>query len=276
MRSLTYLFLFTLSLLSLQRCGGPSEDPFAVAATAEEEHVFSVEDAFRIIAEENEQTRTLYTSRIVGLGKQAGIEFHEDWKDEAVEAGPLPALFLRGTSEEIRRTDVPLGLYLGSDFPIVQANKFQGIQAEKFATIRETKEPEFFYDEENQLYTAMFPDFAMAAPCVSCHNDHKNTSKRDWALGDIMGATTWTYPQDSLTMDEMLGLVKAYRMGVENTYETFLAEIREFQTKQVPTIGEQWSDSGYAVPDKATFMTAVNREVAPETLERLLSYVKNL
>ena len=272
MRTLTYLVLSVL----LAACGSAAEDPFATPAESGEEKVFSVEDAFRIVAEENEQTRTLYTSQVVGKGKAAGIEFHENWKDEEVEAGPLPALFLRGTSEEIRRTGVPLGLYLGSDYPIVKANKFQGIQAEKFASIRETNEPEFFYDDENGLYTAMFPDFAMAAPCVSCHNAHENTSKSDWELGDIMGATTWTYPNDSLSLPEMLSLIKAYRQGVENTYETFLAEVRGFQQKEVPEIGENWSDAGYAIPDKATFMAAVNQEIAPETMDRLLTFIKNI
>ncbi|MEO1450038.1 MAG: hypothetical protein AAFV07_10955 [Bacteroidota bacterium] len=52
-----------------------------------------MEDAFEILAHENEKTRTLYTKKIVGLGKKAGLAFHEDWKKSEVEAGPLPALF---------------------------------------------------------------------------------------------------------------------------------------------------------------------------------------
>ncbi|MEO1450037.1 MAG: DUF3365 domain-containing protein [Bacteroidota bacterium] len=169
---------------------------------------------------------------------------------------------------------MPLGLYLGSDFPIVKANKFVGVQAEKFAKIRETKSPEYFYDAENSLYTAMFPDFAMAQPCVSCHNSHENTSKKDWALGDIMGATTWTYPEDSLSLTEMMAAIKAYRSGVSATYDTFLEEVKTFKEKEVPEIGENWSDVGYAIPSNAVFMKAVNEEVAPETIEKLLAYLK--
>ncbi len=276
MRTFT-LSIYGLAILAgilLTACGG-GPDPFAAVAVSEPA-IFSVEDAFSIIAHENEKTRTLYTKKVVGLGKKAGIGFHEDWEKSDVEAGPLPALFLRGTSNEIQKTDVPLGLYLGSDFPIVKANKFTGVQAEKFQKIRETAEPEFFFDEENQLYTAMFPDFAGAAPCVSCHNEHANTSKSDWALGDIMGATTWTYPKDSLTMSEMLSMVKVYRQGVENTYETFLAEVRSFKEKEVPSITGKWSDEGYLVPDKEFFMEAVNEEVGAETFKEIIAFVDKL
>lgn len=256
-------------------CSGGSADPFA-ASTTSEANVISVEDAFRIIAHENEKTRTLYTKKIVGLGKKAGIGFHEDWEKGDVEAGPLPALFLRGTSNEIQKTNVPLGLYLGSDFPIVKANKFTGVQAAKFETIRKTAEPEFFYDEENQLYTAMFPDFAGAAPCVSCHNDHPNTAKSDWALGDIMGATTWTYPNDSLTMSETLAMIKVYREGVANTYESFLEEVRGFKEKDIPEISDKWSDEGYVVPSKDFFLEAVNEEVGADTFKEIMAFVDNI
>jgi len=129
MKNLSLLVLFSALLMGalFTACGGGGVDPFAEVVAAEPS-VISVEDAFRIIAHENEKTRTLYTKKIVGLGKKAGIGFHEDWEKADVEAGPLPALFLRGTSNEIQKTNVPLGLYLGSDFPIVKANKFTGVK----------------------------------------------------------------------------------------------------------------------------------------------------
>ncbi len=272
MRQFTiYIFI----CLGLMLIGCSTSDPFAEEVAAEQK-VFSVQDAFKIIAKENEETRTLYTAKVVGLGKKAGINFHEDWQKPDVEAGPLPALFLRGTSNEIQKTDVPLGLYLGSDFPIVKANKFVGVQAEKFEKIRATKAPEFFYDEENELHTAMFPDFAGAGPCVTCHNGHKNTPKTDWALGDIMGATTWTYPEDSLSVAEMLDVVSAYRQGVQKTYNTFLAEVKGFKQQDVPEIADDWSSAGYVVPSVDKFQAAVDEKVGGETFREILAFVDKI
>ena len=111
---------------------------------------FSVEAVLEVISKENDITRTLYTKSIVGAGKKQGMKFDEDWQKDEVEAGPLPALFLRGVSSSIQSGSVPLGLYLGSDFPINDANKFTGKQDELFKQIKEDQKPQFFYDEENK------------------------------------------------------------------------------------------------------------------------------
>jgi len=263
------LSIFSLSFFILFSCSsGP--DPFAEEPA--KAYTFSVEDAFTIIAEENDKTRTLYTKKIVGLGKKAGLAFHEDWQKDDIEAGPLPALFLRGTSEVIQKSDVPLGLYLGSDFPVRKSNKFKGVQAEKFAAIRKDAKPRFFYDDANKLNTAMFPDFASAGPCVSCHNDHPETSKDDWALNDIMGATTWTYPNDSLTTEEMLAVVKIYRKGVAETYNSYLEEVKNYKSKEIPEIGKKWSNEGYAIPDVVNFMKEVE-SVNEETMNKVMKAI---
>ena len=81
---------------------------------------------------ENDVVRTLWTREIVGAGKTVGLQFDEDWRERGVEAGPLPALFLRETAKSLEKSPVRLSLYLGSDFPIKTANSFKGKQREKF------------------------------------------------------------------------------------------------------------------------------------------------
>ena len=70
----------------------------APAALAEERRVddaISVDTLFKMLANENDVARTLYTKSVVGPGKARGLEFREDWARADVTAGPLPALFLR-------------------------------------------------------------------------------------------------------------------------------------------------------------------------------------
>ncbi len=233
--------------------------------------LYSVKEAFEIVAKENDVARTLYTKAIVGAGKKKGLKFHEDWAKDDVEAGPLPALFLRGIAGDIRKKgDVPLGLFLGSDFPIRKSNKFKGKQAELFAEMRKDSKPKFFYDEENKLYTAMFPDFAVAGPCVNCHNDHPETSKSDWKLGDIQGATTWTYPADSVTFDELQGIIMAYRDGAGATYDSYLAKTKGFTENEIPPVGASWPSSGYILPETEVFLDSIAELTAYETLKGIL------
>lgn len=231
--------------------------PVPLAAAASAQKTYSTREAMAMLALENDVTRTLYTKAIVGAGKARGLSFSEQWADPEVVAGPLPALFLRGVAEELHTSELPLGLYLGSDFPIESSNQFQGKQADAFSRMRESLEPQFLFDELTQETIGMYPDFASAPACVSCHNEHERTTKSDWELGDLMGATTWSYPGDSVTTDELVDMLKMYRTGVANVWGRYLAEIQALDPMVQPEIGSQWPSQGHFIPDAATFQDSV-------------------
>lgn len=260
--------LGTVALVGLNSCGSgiPEETTTAEASNK----VFSVEEVLEMVAAENDVTRTLYTKGIVGAGKKQGLKFDEDWQDDEIEAGPLPALFLRGISSDIRKSGVPLGLYLGSDYPINASNKLEGKQADLFVKIKENQKPQFFYDDVQKVHTAMFADLAMAAPCVNCHNDHPNTSKKDWKLGDVMGATTWQYPSDSLSYKEAVGVLNAYRNGTKAIYNAYLEEIAAFKSSPKPTIGKTWPSKGFNLPSAEVFIDSVRKITSYKSLEVLV------
>jgi len=273
---LSMLSLSLGAMTFLSSCSGealPDEtsDASGAAPAMSEAAIFPVEKALEIVAKENDIARKLFTKGIVGPGKKAGIKFDEDWRKDDVEAGPLPALFLRGISSDIQKGSVPLGLFLGSDFPINKANKFEGKQADLFAKIKGDSKPKFFFDEESKLHTAMFPDFAAAAPCVNCHNDHPETTKNDWVLNDIMGATTWTYPKEKLTYKEVVDIVGAYRSGIVATLGEYVKEIDGFKTSEKPVVGEQWPTEGLFIPSPQAFLDSVQVLASTGTLNALLT-----
>jgi adenylate cyclase len=228
-----------------------------------------IELVLRLVAAENDVARTLYTSEIVGAGKNAGLAFSESWRDQGVDAGPLPALFLRETSANIQRTSLKLGLFLGSEFPIAISNRFSDLQMEKFNRIKQSNEAQVFLDTDTNLYTAMFPDYASVAPCVTCHNDHNDSPKIDWELGDIMGATTWTYPKEKVTIDEALLILSTLRNGFAGTYTTYLEKVSGFDNP--PEIGENWPRDGYYLPTVDIFLAEFTKRASPNSIEMLLS-----
>ena len=260
--------LLIIGIAFLASCGGVPEEKGAEATS---DNVFSVAEVLEMVAKENDITRTLYTKAIVGQGKKQGMKFDEDWRKNDVEAGPLPALFLRGIATSIRKGDVPLGLYLGSDFPINNANKLEGKQAELFEKIKKDQKPQFFYDEEQKLHTAMFADLASAGACVSCHNDHKQTSKNDWKLGDVMGSTTWQYPSDSLSYKAAIDVLNAYNKGTVDTYLEYLDEIANFKESEKPIIGDKWPSDGNYLPTPEVFLDSVRKLTSYETMKGLVS-----
>lgn len=264
MKNIYHTLLYSLIVLVLSRCS-----PLPESAVSDK--LYSFEEALEILAKENDVTRTFYTKAIVGEGQKQGFKFDEHWNKADVEAGPLPALFLRAISTDIQKKgEVPLGLFLGSDFPVRKSNMFSGKQAELFQQMREDKKPKFFHDEASELKTAMFPDFAMAKPCVDCHNKHPETMKTDWVMGDLMGATTWTYPQDSLSFDELKAIITAYRQGVETAYSAFLDEVKGFKEHPVPEIGNKWPAKGYYLPSTEVFLDSIKQMASVQTLNGIL------
>ncbi|MBC3759641.1 DUF3365 domain-containing protein [Hyunsoonleella sp. SJ7] len=268
MKTLFKIYLTIFCLAFLNSCGGVPEEKSESAATA---NVFSVEEVLEMVAKENDVTRTLYTKAIVGKGKAQGMKFDEDWRKDDVEAGPLPALFLRGVATSIKKGPVPLGLYLGSDFPVNAANKFEGRQAELFKQIKEDQKPQFFYDEDQKLHTAMFADLASAGACVSCHNKHPQTTKSDWELGDVMGATTWQYPKDSLSYKETVAVLNSYAKGTVDIYMEYLDEIEAFEESEKPEIGDKWPAEGNYLPTAEVFLDSVQKLSSYETMKHLVA-----
>ena len=225
---------------------------------------------FTILEAENDAVRELWTKEIVGQGKERGLAFHKDWREPQIDAGPLPALFLRETAESLRRNPLPLYLFLGSDFPVNDANKFTGVQQARFAQIKQTGNPQFFLDEDVNLRTAMFSDIAVAETCVVCHNTEPESPKTDWKVGDIMGATTWSYPSPEVNLQEALAMVGALRQGFREAYEEYLAKADAFA--EPPPIGERWPADGYYLPSADAFIAEAELRTSAATMRALLEF----
>ncbi|HET6585168.1 MAG TPA: DUF3365 domain-containing protein [Nannocystaceae bacterium] len=224
---------------------------------------------FEIVAHENAVARELYTKEIMQAGTARGLRFSADWQDPASASGPLPALFLRETGALLERSPVELRLFLGSDLPISAANRFTGAQATAFERVRATGTPVTLFADDTGLHTALFPDLAVAQACVECHNASADSPKHDWRVGDIMGATTWSYPRDSVTPEELLALVAALRGAVRDSYAEYVERARAFP--DAPEIGERWPRDGHALPTPESFAREHARLASTDTLTGLLA-----
>lgn len=261
--------LFALSLVALTAYLFVSAPPVLPETAPEAAGAIPIERVLETVAAENAAVRTLYTAEIVARGPDVGLRFDERWRDQDLEAGPLPALFLREVARALQRGPVPLGLFLGSDFPIVAANRFRGKQTEVFERMKRTGAPEYFADGGTGVHTAMFPDVASVPGCVSCHNQHPDSPKQDWKLDELMGATTWTYPKATVSHAEYLRIVAAVRVAIRSAYQEYLEEAASFA--KPPVVGERWPADGYYLPSADVFMAEVARRASAATVDRLLA-----
>lgn len=265
-KSITALVLALLIVWSYVSAPPPLPDANDSSASAS----IPIEAVLQIVAAENDIARTLYTASIVGAGTAVGLKFAENWEQDGIQAGPLPALFLREAATSIERSPIPLGLFLGSDYPINPSNHFSGRQSSAFEQIKTNdQQPSYFYDQDIGRHTAMFADLASVQACVACHNAHPDSPKKDWRLNDVMGATTWNYPKQTVSATEALSILAAVRQGFSDAYQGYLDKVASF-VPAVP-IGRDWPTERATLPDLDTFMAEFERRASATTLQQLLA-----
>jgi len=143
--------------------------------------------------------RTVYTKKVVNRlqNEEQVIKASEHWEDE--KTLPLPAQMFRMGAEMVAK-DASAGFTysLLSNWPVNKQNK-PSTEVEKqgldFVVANKGKN---FYGEEKlggkKYFTAVYADTAVAEACVKCHNEHKDTPRTDFKLGDVMGGVVIRVP----------------------------------------------------------------------------------
>lgn len=157
-------------------------------------------DALHLVMDSD---RAVYTRKIVNrlVKKDKVIKASEHFEDE--QALALPAQMFRFGAEMVAKrsedmADVNFSYSLQSLWPINKQNAPK-TDAEKTGLkfVAENKGKNYYTEEElggKKYFTAVYADTAVAPVCVSCHNDHKDTPKRDFKLGDVMGGVVIRIP----------------------------------------------------------------------------------
>ena len=144
--------------------------------------------------------RANYTKLIVQrLGPNGAnvIKPDEYWKD--IENGALlPAQMFRAGSEAVAEVTDEFTYSLQSLWPIGKQNGPK-TELEKTGLQYIVDNPGKNYYGEEKLgdvtyYTAVYADVAVSQACVTCHNEHKDSPKTDFKIGDVMGGVVIRVP----------------------------------------------------------------------------------
>jgi hypothetical protein len=146
-----------------------------------------------------ESDRTVYTRQVVNRlqNEEKVIRASEHWEDD--KALPLPAQMFRMGAEMVAEKNAGFSYALLSEWPINKQN-VPKTDAEKTGLkfVAENKGTEPYYAEEElggkKYFTAVYADTGVAQACISCHNNHDDTPRDDFKLGDVMGGVVIRIP----------------------------------------------------------------------------------
>ena len=173
-----------------------------VSAAGDTVPVKAMADALHLVMDSD---RTIYTRKIVNrlVKKEKVIKASEHFEDD--KALVLPAQMFRFGAELVQKRaenlpDVNFSYSLQSLWPINKQNAPKTDAEKKGLKFVAENKGKNYYTEETlggqKYFTAVYADTGVAPVCVSCHNKHKDTPKRDFKIGDVMGGVVIRIPID--------------------------------------------------------------------------------
>ena len=147
-----------------------------------------------------EADRTVYTQKVVNRlqNEEKVIKADEHFTDK--KALPLPAQMFRFGAERVSEKTKAFSYSLLSLWPINKQNAPRtAVEKDGLQAINATKEKPFYKEEtlgKQKYYTAIYADVAVSPGCVSCHNGHAESPRKDFKLNDVMGGVVIRLPME--------------------------------------------------------------------------------
>ena len=144
--------------------------------------------------------RALYTTHVVDRMQENRIVIAaEAWKQR--KALPLPAQMLLMSGRVAEMGGSGLRYRLASLWPIYEENG-PSTAFEEAGLKVVAENPDEVYSGiikrgDQRFFKAIYADRAVSKACVDCHNGHLLSSKRDFKMGDVMGAIIISFPLPS-------------------------------------------------------------------------------
>jgi hypothetical protein len=189
-------WLLGISICVLVACGllmqGCGSDTSAAAGGITPQ---KMADALHAVMESD---RTVYTRKVVNrlVKDDKVIKASEHWQDE--KALPLPAQMFRMGAEMVTEKNVGFTYSLLSMWPVNKQNKPKTkVEKEGLQFVAENLGKNYYGEEklgDTTYYTAVYADMAVAPACVDCHNDHKDSPRSDFKIGEVMGGVVIRIP----------------------------------------------------------------------------------
>ncbi|MBO9997550.1 MAG: DUF3365 domain-containing protein [Cyanobacteria bacterium SID2] len=164
------------------------------------------------------ESRTLYSSEAVSRASTVeGITVTHDYiaQDGAI---PLPATFLIELGQRIRDNNPGVSVRLFSAYPFPWRKETGGprddFEREALKYLQEYPDDKFTRIESiNNRPSYRYTQADIMRPsCITCHNNHPDSPKHDWQVGDVRGVLEIVQPLDDIERQVRRGLRETFTL----------------------------------------------------------------
>lgn len=155
--------------------------------------------------------RESYSSEVATIAAKQSLEITHDYHHQA-GAIPLPATLTMIVGDHITKNQAGERLRLYSPYPFPHRRSTSGLHDEfekdAWKALSENSEKPFYRIEDIDGRRSLRYATAdiMKNSCVHCHNNHANSPKNDWKLGDVRGVL-----EVDIALDAILAKGEAYK-----------------------------------------------------------------
>ena len=145
-----------------------------------------------------ESHRAFYTAHVVHpLEEQGAAKASGEWRTQK-QTIPLPVQIVNETSQMFSTQSTGLRYQLISLWPINRKNSPRD-EIDKRGLETLSAKPErpvtrIVKIDGQSYFHAMYADIALSSSCVTCHNGHPDSPKKDYQIGDVMGGLVIEFP----------------------------------------------------------------------------------
>ncbi|MGH8548605.1 MAG: Tll0287-like domain-containing protein [Methylococcales bacterium] len=130
--------------------------------------------------------------------KGANVIKPDEHRKDIPNGSPLPAQMFRADAESVKELTDDFTYTLQSMWPVNKQNApVTDMEKEALQFVVDHPGENFYGIEklgDQDYYTAVYADVAVDEACIACHNNHKDSPRTDFKMGDVMGGVVIRVP----------------------------------------------------------------------------------
>lgn len=182
-------------MVGVVACNSQTEVAAPAASTGIEPKLFT-DALFAVMNADRANYTKLVVARLGPTGSGA-VKPDEHWQ-EYDNGTLLPAQMFRAGAEAVAEVTDEFSYSLQSLWPIGKQNGPKTPLEQEGLQFVVDNPGENFYGEETlgdvTYYTGVYADVAVSEACTVCHNEHKDSPKTDFKVGEVMGGVVIRVP----------------------------------------------------------------------------------